>query len=79
MCFKEALEQDPKESEETGGRVASVAAGLVVVGSVQTAAQQEDPPASQGQSWMNNHHLKNLTRHAPCHPYVTCNSPPNYW
>ena len=43
VCFKEALELDRKESEGTGDWMESVAAGLVLVGSLQTAAQQEDP------------------------------------
>ncbi|XP_044031816.1 uncharacterized protein si:ch73-173p19.1 [Siniperca chuatsi] len=47
--LREAPEEHPVEPEDLGGRVAPGAAGLAAVERLQRAAQQEDPPASQGQ------------------------------
>lgn len=48
VCFRGAPEEDLVELEDAGGRVAPVAAGLAAVERFQRAAQQEDPPSSQG-------------------------------
>ncbi|KAF1373161.1 hypothetical protein PFLUV_G00257440 [Perca fluviatilis] len=47
--LREAPEDNPAEPEDAGGQEAPGAAGLAAVERLQRAAQQEDPPASQGQ------------------------------